>query len=105
MPVWLGIDNCDSDMGWLQLNLLLGFMMAQRDWAGGYTDIRYAGFCQDRDNSNSSDSDSIKSDSYIESDSVCSSFHFQFCLKLPVQYPVGTQGLLIKQYSTQYTVH
>ena len=86
MPDCLGIDNCDTDSGWLQLNLWLGFMMAQNDWPGEYTHIRYAGFCLD---SNSSDIDSINSDSDIDSDSVCSCFHLQFCFMIAQNYQAG----------------
>ena len=49
-------------------------MMAQNDLAGGYTYIRYAGFCLDND---SSDSDSINRDSDIDRDSVFQCFHLK----------------------------
>ena len=85
MLVWLNIENCDRDNGWLQLHLWLGFMITHNYVAGGYTYIGYR-FCLDSD---SSDSDSINSDSDIDSDSVCKCFHLQFGFMIAQNYQAG----------------
>ena len=65
---------------------MIRFYDGSNDWPGGYTSIRYAGFCLDSD---SSDSDSINSDSDIDSDIVCLCVHLQFCFMISQNYHAG----------------